>query len=130
LIAVNIMNIKAMVPESAPLSDAAAVAAEFGAAIIVAADGRVLGLVVRSRLSVLPLEELATMQAVDYMDDGFTRVAPESDFNAVSAILEKAGPDGVVVVVDDGGMHLGLITHDDMKRRLWEYRDKSRADRG
>jgi len=124
------MNIGAMVPESAPLSDAAAVAAEFGAAIIVAADGRVMGLVTRSRLSFLSPEKLATMQAADYMDDDFTRVAPESDFNAVRAILEKAGPDGVVVVVDDGGRHLGLITHDDMKRRLWEYRDKSRADRG
>jgi len=130
LIAINIMNIKAAVPESATLSEAATVAAEVGAAVVVAADGRVLGLVTSRRLSSLPLKELAAMPAADCMEDDFIRVAPVMDFNAVKELVERSGADGVAVVVDDGGRHLGLITHGDMKRRLWEYREKSRAGKG
>lgn len=59
----------------------------------------------------------------DVMDRGFLVVPPEAGMNAVADRLsgKEAGP---VIVVDDGGRFLGVISAVDLLKRLWEYREK------
>ena len=127
MIAANIMT-QAALTECATLLDAASLVSAEGAAAVVGADGKVLGLVTPG-----PMLERATRDNApvsEAMDKSFATVSPEADFKAVSSVLEGAGGRGAVAVVDDGSRFLGLITPKDMHRRVWEYKEKKKAGKG
>jgi len=130
MIAANIMTSGSMLPQGAALLDAVPLVDGAGAAAVVASDGKVLGLVTPG----LILErvsggnaDLASVPVQESMDENFAVVAPEADFKAVSLALDGGGGRVAVVVVDDGGRFLGLITPKDMQRRVWEYAEKIKA---
>lgn len=128
MIAANIMSTDTALPERATLADAASLVSAAGAAAIVGADGRVLGLVTPPLL--LEHASRGNAPVSEAMEKGFATVTPEADFKAVSLVLEGAGGRGAVVVVDDGSRFLGLITPKDMQRRVWEYTEKKKAGKG
>ena len=127
MIAANIMT-QAALRESATLLDAVSLVSAEGAAAVVGADGKVLGLVTPGLL--LEHASRGNAPVLEAMDKCFATITPEADFKAVSLVLEGAGGRSAVVVVDDGSRFLGLITPKDMHRRVWEYTEKKKVRKG
>lgn len=129
MIAANIMTMGTALPESATLADAASILSVAGAVAVVDGDGKVLGLVTGRLLERASRDAAPVREA---MEKGFAAINPEADFKAVSLALDSDSAGGVpaVVVVDDGSRFLGLITPEDMQRRVWEYTEKKKAGKG
>lgn len=133
MIAANIMSTDTALPERATLLDASSIVSAGGAAAVVGADGKVLGLVTPGLLlehASRDNADLAGNFVSEAMEGNFATITPEADFKAVSLVLEGAGGRSAVVVVDDGSRFLGLITPKDMHRRVWEYTEKKKAGKG
>lgn len=136
MIAVNIMTAKASLGPDATVSDALELIGSAAAAAVVGPGGRVLGLVTPGDILALisgrgaDLAAVAAVPLREAMSESFATVTPEADFFALRRVLDSPEARGVVAVVDDGKRFLGLITHKDMLRRVWEYTEKRRAGKG
>ncbi len=68
------------------------------------------------------------------METDFRTVTPETSLDAVVSALSSGtggtGAAGRLFVVDDGGRFLGLITPEDVLKRIWEYREKQEKHKG
>ncbi len=102
-----------------------------GVVPVVGPDGRVSGVITpalalkRSIGFTADPGALASVAVEEEMERAFAAVSPEADISTVAATLSGGGH-GAVMVVDDGGRLLGVISPEDILKRIWEYSEKRR----
>lgn len=98
---------------------------------VVGHDGRVSGVITpalalkRSIGFTADPGAIASIAVEAAMETAFAAVSPEAGISSVAAALSDRGH-GAVMVVDDGGRLLGVISPEDILNRIWEYEEKRR----
>ncbi|MDP2689204.1 MAG: CBS domain-containing protein [Deltaproteobacteria bacterium] len=98
---------------------------------VVGPDGRVIGVITpalalkRSIGFTADLSSIASVAVEEAMETAYAAVSPEAGISSVAASLSEKGH-GAVVVVDDGGRLLGVISPEEILKRICEYSEKRR----